>query len=541
MQPAQNSTKILRISAKKGTGPHLITDVMHDVRVAKQRQQDAILAVTIYFSEGKFVDKRDQSDLTPGNQPDSQPETSSTDTESQAPEPDLTPDTPETSTTPDDSEAAGAEHSPTDADSNPTVSVEAEPATGTGIPPGQEPTPVSEQLAADDSTTSPVASPQRDMKRTIILAIIAVAVIVSAAIVFWLALKPADTEERQGSVAAPVEQPKLGVAISVADGTVEFSLDDGAWQPLTNESQLSEGTTVRTGEGSRTVLALDDGSAVRLDALSSIKLASLAADNIRIDHLSGSVYSRVVPSERTYTVNVDDTSYQALGTAFVTIKTESENGVQVMQSSVKASGTESTIGEGKQYYKTSGNPGLEGKVTDIDLGSLAGNEFITWNLSEDEKDAKFKDKLGVLANIKQLVADQEAAHAASEAERKKLEAEQAKKAAEDSKKDKSEHDHHKSKVTRGQMSLSAQADTLNWSYTGQAPHGYKLVYAEHDNPTFGSDETKYFSDPNTLSAQVSKYFKKHKTYKVRVCAYTAGTETDKCVDYSNVVQVARTT
>lgn len=499
------------------------------------------------------MDKKDQRDASPDDQPETKPERKLTfnGTEDQkitTEAEELTAEAIESTSSPKDTDATEFENDSRETGADLNVSVEAEPATGATSTVSEN---TSAAVARVDSiqpstvsTETATASPApKNKKRTIILAIIAVAVIISGAIVLWLALKPADTEDQQSSVSTSVEQPKLGVAISVADGTVEFSSSNNKWQPLTSESQLTEGATVRTGEGSRTVLTLDDGSAVRLDAQSSIKVTSLAADDIRIDHLAGSVYSRVVPSERTYTVNVDDVSYVALGTAFITIKTATENGVQVIHSSVKASGAEAAVGEGKQYYKTSSNSELKGKVTDINLGTLAGSEFITWNLSEDEKDDKFKDKLGVLSLVKERISEEQVKRNAIEAERLKAATEAARKTVE-STPEKPLTDptdkQAKPKVTRGDMKLWRDGDSLNWSYTGQALHGYKLVYADHDYPTFDSDKSIYVNDHRISLKSVTQDFKKHTSYRIRVCAYTAGTENDKCVDYSSQIEISRT-
>lgn len=453
-------------------------------------------------------------------------------------------DKPETSGMPDSSEVSEAEPGSPHTMTDPTVSVEAEPATGTGTTPEPEQqsaatSNANEQRAVDDhSATTPDQAPQKDIKRTAILAIVAVVVVISAAIVFWLALKPAGTETRQSSVTTPVEQPKLGVVASVGDGRAEFSAGEDDWQPVTEGMQLAEGATIRTDEANMAVLTLDDGSAIRLDTQSSVRLTSLAADDVQVEQLAGNVYSRIVPSDRKYTVSIDSISYQALGTAFVTVKTETENGVQVFQNSVKASSEPQTVTEGKQYFKASEVADRAGKVTDIDIDALASSYFINWNIFVEINDDKFKDKLGVLARVKELAAEEQAKRDAIEAERLKANIEATRKAAAEYEKyEKDQKTSGTATVTRGQMSLSAQGDTLNWTYTGLAPHGYKLVYAEHDSPTFGTDKAVYFSDPRTLSAQLSKYIKKNKAYKVRVCAYTAGTESDKCVDYSNAVQV----
>lgn len=93
------------------------------------------------------------------------------------------------------------------------------------------------------------------------------------------------------------------------------------------DSQLKEGDAVRTADG-RVVLTLDDGSALRLDANTNVTLTSLVATDVKIAQTGGTAYSRVVPSERSYTVTVDGAEYKALGTAFSTINHTDEKGVR---------------------------------------------------------------------------------------------------------------------------------------------------------------------------------------------------------------------
>lgn len=396
---------------------------------------------------------------------------------------------------------------------------------------------------------SPLRTSGSSKKRRIILFGAAGAIAVAAAIVTWFVLASNRQSDEvltsnQSSTSEVKKQPRLGVAITVADGTVTYqkasdvqsapNAGDGPWNPVTTDTDLNEGDHVRTGNGSRAVLTLDDGSAIRLDANSSVELTSLMATDVKITQLGGTLYSRVVASERKYSVAVTDTTYEALGTAFITVKKAGENGVQVYQSSVKADGQ--TVAEGKQYYSMNTDTNLQGKVTDINIDALIDNEFITWNLSEDEKDAKFKDKLGLLPTIKQR-ADEKKTEEQEKAAAEK--AEKDRKALEEKKK--KEQNASKEKVTRGTMSLTVSGETFNWSYTGKAVHGYKLVWSK-DNPSphFTTDNSIYFSGINQLTGTLPGKDKTGPgTFYIRVCAYTADTEAEPCVDYSPVATFTR--
>lgn len=95
------------------------------------------------------------------------------------------------------------------------------------------------------------------------------------------------------------------------------------------------------------------------------------------------------------------------------------------------------------------------------------------------------------------------------------------------------------KVTRGAMTLSSSGTAINWNYTGRAVHGYKVVYSKTNTaPTFGTDNAIYFDKIGTVSTTLTKKdVGGMGKFYVRVCAYTANTENEPCVDYSNIVVV----
>ncbi len=359
-------------------------------------------------------------------------------------------------------------------------------------------------------------------------------VVLVAGLSFWWVMSDQNktvVNSTEDTSSSATRQARLGVAITVADGMIEQE-QDGVWQTIAANAQLQEGDQIRTGEGSRAVLTLDDGSAVRLDAQTAIELESLVVDDVKIKQLSGVVYSRVVASDRAYTVVAADTTYQALGTAFVTMNSEATKGVQVYHSSVQVGGQDESVSEGKQYFTANANTTLTEKITDIDLDSLTDDSFVNWNLSQDESDANFKDKLGSLSRIKELKNQKEQAQKAEEA-RKAEELQQ-------EEKEKSSHSNGE-KVTRGAMSLSLSGTTFSWTHGGKASYGYKLVYSKTDNPTFPTDSAVYFDSINQMSGSLPKKNDKKTPlsgrYYVRVCAYTNTTESDPCVDYSNIVTI----
>jgi ferric-dicitrate binding protein FerR (iron transport regulator) len=401
-----------------------------------------------------------------------------------------------------------------------TVLVEQEPATVADRPNVFPPTETPAQTDTASSAAAPVttepAKQAKNKKRLMIVAALGGLLIASAALTWWFMASGEETQppvnQTTDTVTTPVEQPKLGIAVTVVEGTVEYMKGESDWQDLVATTSLGEGDSVRTGNESRLVLTLDDGSAIRLDANTTIRLTSLTANQIDVEHLDGIAYSRVVPSTtRTYTVSIDGTTYQAIGTAFATIKSSTQNGVWVFENSVRVNGSVDTVAEGKQFFQTADNVKLEGLVSDIDIDSLANDPFINWNLTLDEKDLTFKEKLGVLPLIKKRAAEKE------------KENENENKAG----------DNRRSGMSGNIMTLSvSDTSLLKWNYLGEATNGFKVVYSkESPLPVLGADSSLHFKNNTQTSARLSTSKMKGK-YFVRVCAYT---KENTCIDYSNVV------
>ena len=396
--------------------------------------------------------------------------------------------------------------------------------------------PVSEEealaVAASDEVPAPAESAPQPVvpvpvkppvakagsKKWLIVALVALVLILGAAAAIMLLTQgkqqAATQEPTNNSLSTPTA--KLGLAVSLVEGTASFVPVGGTSQPLTTGSQLKEGDSVSTGADSRAVLTFDDGSALRLDQHTKVTLVSLSADNLRITQDTGTAYSRLVKSERSYAVTVDGTTYTAQGTAFATTSGQ-DKGVQVYESAVKVDGLADAVTEGKQYYKQHHDSNIAGKVTAIDLDTLGKDSFAAWNLSEDEKSTLFKDKLGVFVQLKDKQAKDKVKR---EAEKKKS-------------------DEH-SGVAAG-LRLSAKAVTggaeLSWMVTAvDAPYGFKLVRSSSSaTPTFGRDDSLYVD--NGATRRATWHSTKDGTYWYRVCIYQkeAG-----CDNYSNAVQVTVT-
>ena len=301
---------------------------------------------------------------------------------------------------------------------------------------------------------------------------------------------------------APLQDQRasLGLVVSLIDGTAKYSHDGVDWHSLTTETNLAQGDSVQTDVGSRVILTFDDGSIVRLNESSTAQLTSLYADEVRVDNISGEVYSRVVASERSFTVSVDDADYTALGTAYSTVNSDTNKGVLVLQSSVSVKDTETKVDEGKQFFKDHANAELKDKVTDISVDDLKSSSFMVWNLDQDKKTNEFKDKLGFLTKIEEQAPAPAPVPAGASVK----------------------------------LSGSAVAKGLKFTWTvsniGSSHDGFKLVRSKTSTtPTYGKDDATFVSGAGTRSYTWEDTF--GKTYHYRICVYTDGS----CNTYSNTV------
>lgn len=299
----------------------------------------------------------------------------------------------------------------------------------------------------------------------------------------------------------------LGTAVALIDGDAEISSDAMEWVPLTQDSTVEEGTSIRTSANGRVVINLDDGSAVRINNGSTITFTSLASNDVKIANENGEVYTRVVESDRAFNVTVGDESYTALGTAYKTVNRDSIRGVEVYQSEVSVKTADQKISEGKRYYQANPTPELDKKISDIPVDQLQKDTFLQWNLDQDKKSDEFKDKLGYFTTLEKTPAPAATAPAPS--------------------------------PTAGIVLSGSKSDkgvSLSWKVTGlAASKGFKVVKGTATNPTFGKQDAT-FVDASVRS--MTWKLSDGKTHHFRVCIYNTD---GSCTNYSNNISVTAPT
>lgn len=311
----------------------------------------------------------------------------------------------------------------------------------------------------------------------------------------------------------------IGAALTLAEGAVERSLDGETWLEVEPGATFYQLNYIRTDETSRAVITFDEGSAIRLDNNTTVRLAKMRSDTIVIENMNGEVYSRVIASEnRSFSVKTSNETFLAHGTAYKTTNTEEREGVEVYQSSVEASEKKESVEEGKQYYKkNTTDTEQEGKVTDIDLETLKANEFIQWNLDQDEKTTDYQNALGILGKLKETTTTK----------------------ANENKEDTTPsvpnpNDNTSDKGISFSAAATSSGISFSWSVAGVTTNdGFKIVKGTSSTPTYGSDESNYIGDSNARSATWN--IADGGTYHFRICAYRASA--GNCEAYSNAVQV----
>lgn len=302
------------------------------------------------------------------------------------------------------------------------------------------------------------------------------------------------------------QQQLLGASVSLVDGKVQTSSDGETWADAAVAATVDEGDYLRSEPGARAIVTFDDGSIIRLNESTTVRFVSLDAQDISIKNVAGEVYSRVVASDRTFRVDVEGTDYTALGTAFKTVNSDTDKGVQVYHSAVAVKDVADKVAEGKQFFKKNVNPELVDKQTDVPVDEMKSDAFTLWNFEEDKKSSEFKDKLGYLKKIEEQAAAAQAPASTASTNGIKL----------------------TGSVVNNEV-------VLKWSLSGvSAPDGFKIVRSKKtETPTFGKDEAHYVSDKSARSHNWGE--SGAGTYNYRVCTYIPSQST--CTNYSNTVKL----
>ena len=153
---------------------------------------------------------------------------------------------------------------------------------------------------------TPNVEPQTPSSNSVLPRVIFFAFIAIVLALFWYFTRPekaiAPTGEEAGSATS-------GGNITLVQGAVEYKTADGTWQRAEKDTQLTQGDSVEVVGAGRAIIALPDGSSVRLGDNSSVVLSGISEDIITVTNAKGVVYTRVAKSDRLFDVVVGEKTY----------------------------------------------------------------------------------------------------------------------------------------------------------------------------------------------------------------------------------------
>lgn len=391
---------------------------------------------------------------------------------------------------------------------------------------------------------------------------------------------------------------RLAAAVGLAEGAVQLSSDGQTWRDVSGGETVNEQDYVRTLENSRAVLLLDEGSALRLNHSTVIQLISIESNNVEILLEQGEVYSRVVEDAgRAFAVITQRERFEALGTAYSTSTAAEGDQVEVYQSAVKLESADVEVDEGNLYNtltkekvaldiaalqsdefaqwnkdQDSQNddfknklgvlgiePQTETEATDdtnstaaISLTSTVVDkgiklDWVTSGVSDgdgykivrsttdamptyengtaiyvsDGSDTSYVLGLndGKSYFIRLCIYRAASAQCDTYSNSIKVTAPFA----------------PTQEVVKGGVLLSLAGNRVSWTFSGSAPHGFKVVMAANAEPSYPTNAIGYVN-PGVLTYELPGN-KPAGVYKVKVCKYTASSDiAGGCTDYSNSIE-----
>jgi hypothetical protein len=305
------------------------------------------------------------------------------------------------------------------------------------------------------------------------------------------------------------ETKTIGADLSYTEGVVEVKDKDADWVKAEKDKDLAQGDSIRVNGDGKAIVTIDDGSAIRLSSNSAVTLTSLNPSHTIITNDLGNVYSRVAKADRTFEVMNSGYVFKSLGTAYKTVNTDKEKGVNVYASNVdvKKDGQKDggvVVPEGKKFYLTfEADKKNENAIVDLTKDEIKKDTFVMWCKEQDEKDDGYKKDLGILGTITEdpITPPETPADPG---------------------------------VTAN-ITLSGYATDsgvkLSWTVAGvDIANGFKLVKSTSINPVYPGNSAVYLkSTTNAYHWSITD----GGTYYFRACQYTGG----GCGTYSNNIKV----
>jgi len=163
--------------------------------------------------------------------------------------------------------------------------------------------------------------------------------------------------------------------LALATGKVEIrSADSSVWRPMETGGSVPVYACIRTGDGVRCEFQMTDGSVVRLNQDSELRIAG----SRRLELTSGQVWSGVAQNKTPFVVSADPTTITADSTRFDLSKTPEKTSLVVFDGAarVKTSGNDLRVTSGQEMQIVAGRASQPRPVPDLSLAAQWIDELL---------------------------------------------------------------------------------------------------------------------------------------------------------------------
>jgi len=215
-------------------------------------------------------------------------------------------------------------------------------------------------------------------------------------------------EEKQNLLSSTTQNQNLQAMIISQSGELEIKTMAGQWQKLSDNYELTQGSSLRTGENSRATVELPDKSQIRLNQNAEITFNSITETDINIAQNSGEIYHRInTTSSAIYQVKNDNVEITALGTAFDILVSGQLTDIYAIEGNVKLKISDDNLIINLKTLEENNfarvNPQLKFEEM-IKIQKIMANELLNkeWFLQNLEMDKKLNVDLGIFGDILKL-------------------------------------------------------------------------------------------------------------------------------------------